>query len=142
VTIGYEMLLPLPFLKDALPGIRGHHERWDGGGYPDRLRGEAIHLHARLMGVADAYDAMTSARPYRDALPAAEAARRVYADAGKQFDPSVVELFDAVESEFRAIRDGAHRQESDSGRVAIGPCSDQLTTSALPRSGRSSRRPS
>jgi len=69
VTIGYEMLRDLPFLRDALPAIRGHHERWDGCGYPDRLNGEGIHLYARIMTVADSFDAMTSARPYRAALP-------------------------------------------------------------------------
>ena len=85
--------------------MRGHHERWDGAGYPDRLEGMDIHPHARLMAVADSYDAMTSARPYRDALPATEAARRLRADSGAQFDPQMVELFDAVEEEFAALHE-------------------------------------
>jgi HD-GYP domain-containing protein (c-di-GMP phosphodiesterase class II) len=101
VTIGYDMLLPLVFLQDSLPGIRGHHERWDGKGYPDKLAGENIHPHARLMAVADSYDAMTSARPYRNALPLDEAARRVRADAGMQFAPLAVDAFNAVEAELR-----------------------------------------
>ena len=63
VTIGFDMLQPLPFLSDALPIIRGHHERWDGLGYPDRAEGASVHPHARLMAVADSYDAMTSVRP-------------------------------------------------------------------------------
>ena len=103
VTIGDEMLRPVPFLRECLPAIRGHHERWDGSGYPDRLSGEGIPLHARLMGVADSFDAMTSARPYRGALPVEEAARRLRADAGRQFDRSVIEAFRAVEDEFRSI---------------------------------------
>ncbi|MDA1184059.1 MAG: HD domain-containing protein [Acidobacteria bacterium] len=103
VTIGYDMLVSLPFLGASLPAVRGHHERWDGKGYPDCLAGTDIHPHARLMAVADSYDAMTSARPYRDAMPAEEAARRVRADSGAQFDPSVVALFDAVEEEFAAL---------------------------------------
>ena len=103
VTIGYEMLVSLPFLGASLPAVRGHHERWDGAGYPDRLAGTDIHPHARLMAVADSYDAMTSARPYRSALPAEEAARRLRADSGKQFDPEMVALFDAVEEEFLAL---------------------------------------
>ena len=105
VTIGYSMLEPLPFLGASLPAVRGHHERWDGEGYPDRLAGTDIHPHARLMAVADSYDAMTSARPYRGALPAAEAARRLRADSGAQFDPQMVELFDAVEEEFAALHE-------------------------------------
>jgi putative nucleotidyltransferase with HDIG domain len=104
VTLGYGMLEGLSFLAQALPSVRGHHERWDGCGYPDKLAGSSIHLHARLMAVADAYDAMTSARPYRRPLPPEEAARRIRVDSGSQFDPEVVETFDAVEDDFHAIR--------------------------------------
>jgi putative nucleotidyltransferase with HDIG domain len=104
-VIGYEMLVSLPFLGASLPSVRGHHERWDGKGYPDRLGGTDIHPHARIMAVADSYDAMTSARPYRPALPTAEAARRLRADSGAQFDPAAIELFDAVEREFAALRE-------------------------------------
>jgi hypothetical protein len=103
VTIGYSMLEPLPFLGASLPAVRGHHERWDGTGYPDRLAGTDIHAHARLMAVADSYDAMTSARPYRSALTPKEAARRLRADRGAQFDPEMIDLFDAVEQEFTAL---------------------------------------
>jgi putative nucleotidyltransferase with HDIG domain len=103
VTIGYTMLEPLPYIRASLPAIRGHHERWDGKGYPDRLAGADIHQHARLMAVADSYDAMTSARPYRDALPVEEATRRIRYDRGAQFDPEAVDAYDAVESEFTAI---------------------------------------
>lgn len=103
-TIGYEMLTGLTFLKDCLPAIRGHHERWDGQGYPDRLAGENIHLHARLMAVADAFDAMTSDRPYRKHLPVEEASRRVRVEAGRQFDPAVVDAFARAEAEFRKIQ--------------------------------------
>jgi putative nucleotidyltransferase with HDIG domain len=113
VTIGFNMLVPLPFLEESLPSIRGHHERWDGRGYPDRLGGDEIHRHARLMAVADSYDAMTSARPYRNALPFEEAARRLRKDSGQQFDPAAVEAFDAVEAEFRAIRDRAIRKHTE-----------------------------
>ena len=104
-TIGYHMLESLPFLSASLPSVRGHHERWDGKGYPDKLAGLDIHPHARLMAVADSYDAMTSARPYRAALPTAEAARRIRADSGAQFDPEAVELFEAVKDEFVALHE-------------------------------------
>jgi putative nucleotidyltransferase with HDIG domain len=103
VTIGYEMLRDLPFLRDALPAIRGHHERWDGRGYPDKLAGEGIHLYARIMTVADSFDAMTSARPYRAALAVDEAARRIRADAGTQFDRAVVDAFNRSEAELRSM---------------------------------------
>jgi putative nucleotidyltransferase with HDIG domain len=107
VTIGFDMLLPLPFMQEALPGIRGHHERWDGGGYPDKVAGTNIHPHARIMSVADSYDAMTSARPYRNALLIEEAARRIRQDAGKQFAPEAVEAFNAVEEELRTVHEQA-----------------------------------
>ena len=103
VTIGYHMLESVPFLGAALPSVRNHHERWDGRGYPDKLAGNDIHPHARLLAVADAYDAMTSARPYRAALPPEEASRRLRADSGCQFDPSVVEVFEAVKDELEAL---------------------------------------
>jgi putative nucleotidyltransferase with HDIG domain len=105
VIIGYDMLMPLPFLKESMPGLRGHHERWDGRGYPDRLVADQIHPHSRIMAVADSYDAMTSARPYRSALSCEEAARRLRADAGSQFAPAAIEAFDAVEGRFLTIRE-------------------------------------
>jgi HD-GYP domain-containing protein (c-di-GMP phosphodiesterase class II) len=76
-----------------VPGARHHHERYDGGGYPDGLAGEAIPLDARVLAVADAYDAMTSDRSYRPALSHAQALARLQADAGTQFDPACVAAF-------------------------------------------------
>jgi putative nucleotidyltransferase with HDIG domain len=105
-TTGFNMLHSVPFLVEALPLIRSHHERWDGHGYPDKLAGTRIHPLARLLAVADTYDAMTSARPYRGALPREEAARRIRAETNKQFDPAAVETFELVEAEFHALRDG------------------------------------
>jgi putative nucleotidyltransferase with HDIG domain len=107
VSIGYDMLLPLPFMQESLPGIRGHHERWDGRGYPDKIAAEHIHPHARLMSVADSYDAMTSARPYRHALLLDEASRRIRKEVGQQFAPLAVEAFDAVEEELRIVHEQA-----------------------------------
>jgi hypothetical protein len=104
-VIGYTMLEHVPFLSQSLPSVRGHHERWDGKGYPDKLAGTDIHLHARLMAVADTYDAMTSARPYRPGLPREEAARRLRAERGTQFEPAALDLYDACEAEFHAILD-------------------------------------
>lgn len=70
-----------------------HHERWDGGGYPSGLRAHSIPLEGRLLAIADAYDAMTSARPYRPALSTASALAEVAECAGTQFDPHLVDLF-------------------------------------------------
>lgn len=78
---------------DLLPWVRGHHERWDGGGYPDRLAGEDIPLEARLIGICDSFDAMTTNRPYRPAMDTAEAISELRAHAGVQFDPEIVERF-------------------------------------------------
>jgi HD-GYP domain-containing protein (c-di-GMP phosphodiesterase class II) len=79
-----------------LPGARHHHERYDGRGYPDGLAGTGIPIDARVLAVADAYDAMTSDRSYRAALPYAEAIERIEAGAGSQFDPACVEAFTAI----------------------------------------------
>ena len=91
--VGHRILAPLRFAPRVLPAVRGHHEHFDGQGYPDGMGGQDIPLEARIVAVADAYDAMTSDRPYRSALPQQEAIRRLRADSGKQFDPQVVECF-------------------------------------------------
>jgi putative nucleotidyltransferase with HDIG domain len=90
---GRRILEGIELLRAVARIVEQHHERWDGRGYPDGLAGEAILLEARLIAVADAYDAMTSTRPYRQALPPAEALARVEAEAGRQFDPDVVAAF-------------------------------------------------
>jgi diguanylate cyclase (GGDEF)-like protein len=94
--IGYRLTSAIPFLQSASPVVRHHHERWDGAGYPDQLRGEDIPLMARIFAVADAYDAMLSDRPYRHGLAPAEALRRLQQDAGTQFDPLVVDTMVAL----------------------------------------------
>lgn len=73
--------------------VRHHHERWDGQGYPDRLKGLDIPFGARIIAVADSFDAMTSDRPYRAGMPVAQAARILREDGGKQWDPAIVEAF-------------------------------------------------
>jgi putative nucleotidyltransferase with HDIG domain len=89
-VIGYEMLRGLHFLESSLDGIRHHHEHWDGAGYPDGVKGEAIPLGVRILTIADALDALTSDRPYRAAMSFADAVARLEAGAGQQFDPTVV----------------------------------------------------
>ncbi|HEY6010522.1 MAG TPA: HD domain-containing phosphohydrolase [Nitrospirota bacterium] len=83
-------------LQKYMPAVRHHHEWFNGEGYPDRLRGEDIPLHAAIISVADAFDAMTSARPYKDALSREEALRELTLFAGRQFHPQVVEVFHQV----------------------------------------------
>jgi putative nucleotidyltransferase with HDIG domain len=92
-AIGEQICRPLAFARPCLSIIRHHHERWDGRGYPDGLKGEEISLHARIAAVADAWDAMTTDRPYRSALPAEVAFARLNEGAGSQFDPRLVETF-------------------------------------------------
>lgn len=92
---GERMLAGLPYLaKDILPAVRHHHERWDGRGYPDGLAGAALPLDAAILTVADAFDAMTSTRTYRAALPLREAVRRIQEGSGTHFAPHVVLAFD------------------------------------------------
>jgi HD-GYP domain-containing protein (c-di-GMP phosphodiesterase class II) len=91
--IGYRMLCGFDFLHGALPIVLHHHEWYDGSGYPSGLRAHWIPFGARVFGVADAYDAMTSDRPYRRALSHEEAVAELRRGAGTQFDPEVVEAF-------------------------------------------------
>ena len=79
--------------RPALPYVLHHHERWDGAGYPHRLGGEEIPIEARLLGVADAFDAMTSLRSYRPALSVEQALAELQRCAGSQFDPELAETF-------------------------------------------------
>ncbi len=86
---GEEILVQVAGLEHLGPVVRATHEWWDGNGYPDGLLGPDIPLEARIVGCADAFDAMTSHRAYRAALPVEEACRRIEADSGRQFDPLV-----------------------------------------------------
>lgn len=91
--LGYEMCNNLGFMKDELSIIRSHHEKWDGSGYPDQLRGEQIPLMARIVAVADVYDALTSNRAYRSAWPHEEAISFLLQHAGTHFDRSCVDAW-------------------------------------------------
>jgi ribonuclease P protein subunit RPR2 len=91
--LGAHMLRDVPFLQDSLSCVLYHHERYDGRGYPYRLTGDEIPLEARIVSVADTYDAMTSDRPYRKGLPASAALDEIARCAGSQFDPLVVNAF-------------------------------------------------
>lgn len=96
--VGIQMIGPMRRIvsERTLEVIRSHHERFDGDGYPDRLKGEQIPLAARIFSVVDAYDAMTTNRPYREALTFEEAIARLRSGAGTQFDPAIVVTFEEM----------------------------------------------
>jgi HD-GYP domain-containing protein (c-di-GMP phosphodiesterase class II) len=91
--LGAKILAPIDRLADVVPIVRACHEHYDGSGYPDKLQGEAIPIEARIILVCDAFDAMTTDRPYRKALPVEEACRRLEESSGTQFDPEIVAAF-------------------------------------------------
>jgi HD-GYP domain-containing protein (c-di-GMP phosphodiesterase class II) len=97
-VIGEEIISEIAFLEPALPLVRHHHERWDGGGYPDGLAGLEIPLVARVFALADALDALTSDRPYRAAVAIAQARVEIESSDG-QFDPAVLEAFATIPDE-------------------------------------------
>jgi HD-GYP domain-containing protein (c-di-GMP phosphodiesterase class II) len=100
VLKGAAIVSPIKRLKDMLPGIRSHHENWDGSGYPDGVKEEMIPLVARIIAIADVFDAMTTDRPYQKGMDLTEATERLRSMAGRRLDPKVVEAF------FAAVRDG------------------------------------
>ncbi|KHE91870.1 MAG: CHASE2 domain-containing protein [Candidatus Scalindua rubra] len=93
VVKGSKILEPMSRLRALMPGVRHHHERYDGNGYPDGLKGDEIHLVARIISVADTYDAMTSSRVYRAGLPKEVAFKEIEKGAGTQFDPKLALVF-------------------------------------------------
>lgn len=94
--IGARIVEGIPFLEDTIPLIRHHQERWDGSGYPDGLRGEEIPILARMFSIVDAYDALTSNRPYRQKISCKEALEYLREQAGSLFDPHIVEIFERI----------------------------------------------
>ena len=92
-VLGFELMNSVSHLKTASLFVRQHHERWDGKGYPDGLRKEQSHICSRIIAIADAYDAMTSDRPYRKGLPVSKAREVLLDNRGTQFDPELVNVF-------------------------------------------------
>ncbi len=90
---GARIVAPMRFASEIQPIILAHHERWDGGGYPRGLQGADIPIGARIISIVDAFDAMTTDRPYRQALSRQEALRRLQAGSGVQWDAHLVEIF-------------------------------------------------
>jgi ribonuclease P protein subunit RPR2 len=98
-VIGAEIVKGIEFLAEAAAVVRSHHERWDGTGYPDGLRGEEIPLAARVFSVADVLDALTTDRPYRAACSLRYARAMITRESGTQFDPRVVDAFNSIDDE-------------------------------------------
>jgi response regulator RpfG family c-di-GMP phosphodiesterase len=123
--VGDRILQPLRFLARESRAVRHHHERYDGRGYPDGLRAEEIPLIARIVTVADAFDAMTSDRPYRTAMPMAAAREELLRVSGTQVDPRVVEAFAAIPmARLCEIRGGDHRAQG--GTEGRAPLADMV----------------
>lgn len=108
------------FLKMAIEIARHHHERFDGSGYPDGLAGQQIPLSARIVSLADVYDALTSRRVYKEAFASDTTTGIIEAGAGTQFDPAVVEAFRAREDDFRAVRDQVETDDATPALVSGG----------------------
>ena len=112
---GYEILRRMDFLGKARLLVRNHHERFDGEGYPDRIRGTDIHIGARIFAVIDTYDAMTSDRPYRKALPASVAREEIEKHRGAQFDPECADAFGRIPDENLAELRDRVAEDDDAG---------------------------
>jgi len=90
---GYDIAMNIAMLHPIMPAVRNHHERWDGSGYPDKMKAEEIPLVARIVAIADAFDAMATDRPYKAALPLDECEAVLRKTAGKMYDPDLIEVF-------------------------------------------------
>ncbi len=130
--IGAQIVGAVPFPCPVAPLVHSHHERWDGSGYPSRLRGEQIPIGARILSVVDCFDALTSERPYRPAISKDAALRILEAEAGKAFDPAIVARFSELLPVLTPPRsDGFLRRLRRSDDSA----SHQLPFDSLKRSG-------
>src|SRR5437867_1304650 len=96
VLIGSQILAPLSHLGDIITAVRGHHERWDGTGYPDGLRGEEIPLAARIIGAAEVYDALSTSRAYQEKMTPDQAVQRMGDLSGTVLDPTVYDALATV----------------------------------------------
>jgi len=120
--IGYEILRSIEFLAPAAQIVLCHQERWDGNGYPNRLIGSSIPQGARIFAVADTLDAMTTNRPYRNALPFEAALEEIRSCSGSQFDPQVVSTFLSIPIEsWMAIHHNVNKSYQNQGFEAICP---------------------
>jgi putative nucleotidyltransferase with HDIG domain len=116
-SAGAKILGPIPNLQKVIPVVSQHHERFDGKGYPGGLSGDSISLHARILALADVFDALSSDRPYRPGLSRDAVVDHIRMDAGRHFDPAVVEAFLRIE----ARRNGDGIEETSRAVAAASP---------------------
>jgi HD-GYP domain-containing protein (c-di-GMP phosphodiesterase class II) len=116
-AIAAEIISSVDFLAETLPAIIHHHERWDGGGYGDGLSGQQIPMDARILAVADAYDAMTSSRPYRRSMTPEEAVAEILDGSAGQFDPTIAKAFIAM------LREEGLLEQGTEAEVGVGVAS-------------------
>jgi diguanylate cyclase (GGDEF)-like protein/putative nucleotidyltransferase with HDIG domain len=117
-VVGAEILARVAFPYPVAPLVRAHHEKWDGSGYPDGLKGEKIPLGARILAAVDCLDALAADRQYRRAVPLDEAMRQVAALSGKAFDPAVVAV---LAGRYRELEQMAQAQPAPEARLSVGP---------------------
>ena len=118
VTVAAQILSHVDFPYPVASVVRHHHERWDGTGYPDGLKGDAIPIGARIMAVVDCYDALTSHRPYRPAVSGVQALQMIVERSGSAYDPRVVDAFVSVIEDHGGHRAGPRRDVPRPGAVA------------------------
>jgi HD-GYP domain-containing protein (c-di-GMP phosphodiesterase class II) len=117
--IGHRILKDIPMLEDVLPGVLHHHERWDGRGYPHQIRGGDIPIFARLLALADTFDAMSSTRSYRGAMPRPQVLAEIEKNAGTQFDPDLAPRFVKLDfAEYDRMVEGHAREQNAQTAVA------------------------
>jgi len=116
-VIGHQMISKIKFLRGAADIVLHHHERWDGQGYPNRVAGEKIPLGARIFSIIDTFDAITSKRPYKEALPVKSAREEIKRCAGTQFDPALVQEFLRISDE--ELREARARVEEEASSVEL-----------------------
>jgi HD-GYP domain-containing protein (c-di-GMP phosphodiesterase class II) len=103
VVVGSQILAPLAHLGEIISFVRSHHERWDGQGYPDKIRGDAIPMGARILAAAEIYDALTTSRPYQEKMPPDVAVERMRDLAGTVIDPDVYKALESAVKRRQAL---------------------------------------
>lgn len=127
--IGYNILNRLSLFQQVSTIVLHHHERFDGLGYPHGLKGDGIPLESRIIGIADAFDTITSDRPYRKGMPVAVAVKEINAHSGTQFDPAIVSHFNAIVDQMTGDH---HFNFVQTGRFAFAGHEDLMHSRALP----------
>jgi len=131
--VGQHILEPIPSYHDLVPLVRQHHESFDGSGYPDGLAGDDIDFRARILAVADCYDALTHDRPYRESLGRESAVAWIWQMAGKKFDPKVVDAFLLVmNEEIKADEKTEPAQNVDTSRGYAPPANAETDNASIP----------